>query len=74
MDYDRLPLKFIVKTDYIITICSDNSCPKMTSRTAQELKWKISNPSTFNNSNNIELYRLARDQINNLLEIFIQNS
>lgn len=46
----------------------------MTSRTAQELTWKISNPSAFNDSNNIELYRLARDQINNLLEIFIQNS
>lgn len=71
--YDRLPIKFIVNIDYIITICSDGSCPEMASRTAQKLTWNISDPSTSNDSTNIELFRAARDQINSLLEKFIQD-
>lgn len=70
--YDKLPLKFIVKTDYIITICSDDSCPDMASRTAKKITWKISDPSQGTEKDNLEFYRVTRDEIRNALDNFIQ--
>jgi arsenate reductase len=64
---DKLPLRFIVKIDYMISLCEEDTCPDMASRTAQKLKWAINDPAV---DNEIQCFRIARDQIKKLIEEF----
>jgi len=57
---DKLPLRFIVKIDFMISLCEEDTCPDMASRTAQKLKWVIEDPAI---KNDIQSFRDARDKI-----------
>ena len=65
---DKLPLRFIVKIDYMISLCEEDACPDMVSRTAQKLKWVIQDPAI--STDGIQSFRVARDQIKELIENF----
>ncbi len=64
---DKLPLRFIVKIDFMISLCEEDTCPDMASRTAQKLKWVIKDPVI---NNEIQSFRNARDEIKELIEEF----
>lgn len=64
---DKLPLRFIVKIDFMISLCEEDTCPDMASRTAKKIKWPIQDPVT---ENNIESFREARDRIKELIQEF----
>ena len=64
---DKLPLRFIVKIDFMISLCEEDTCPDMASKTAQKLKWVIQDPAIMND---IQSFRVARDRIKDLIEEF----
>lgn len=69
--YDKLPLKFIVKTDFIISLCAEENCPDMASRTAKKITWPIVDPAA---SNDIQDFRNAIILIKELLEVFAKEN
>jgi arsenate reductase len=68
--HDKLPLKFIVKIDYMISLCEEDSCPDMASRTAKKIKWPITDPVIAEEADRLQAFRDARDNIKAQLEKF----
>ena len=68
---DDLSPEFIVKLDYVITLCAEEVCPTMVSR-AQKLHWPFPDPAAVQGSEKDRLssFRSVRDQIEKALRDF----
>ena len=69
-NHDKLPLKFIVKIDYMISLCEEDSCPDMASRTAKKIKWPITDPVIASEADRLQTFRDTRDLIRSHIENF----
>ncbi|QDK42374.1 arsenate reductase ArsC [Bacteriovorax stolpii] len=72
-NFDELPLKFIVKIDYMISLCKEADCPDMVSRTAKKLSWAMPDPANheqLTKDEQLELFRKSRDLIQTKLNEF----
>lgn len=63
-NFDQLNPRFLVKLDYVITLCAEEVCPTMASR-AQKLHWPMNDPAKDHQSREESLnrFRSTRDLI-----------
>lgn len=59
---DQLPLEFLAKLDYVVTLCSEEVCPVLPSK-AKKLHWPIPDPAFAPDNQKIKAFRDARDEI-----------
>jgi arsenate reductase len=61
---DALSPGFIVKLDYVVTLCAEEVCPIMVSK-AKKLHWPLKDPASRDGTNDEKLQRFrdTRDQI-----------
>jgi len=72
--YDDLSPKFIVDLTYIITLCAEEVCPVVVSRTAKKLHWPFPDPATkepLSEEEMLKRFRAARDAVSKKLESFL---
>lgn len=70
--YDNLSPKFLVKLDYVITLCAEEVCPTLASK-AKKLHWPFSDPATkeiLSHEESLQRFRMVRDLIENKLVEF----
>lgn len=69
--YDELRPGFIVKLDYVITLCAEEVCPSMVSR-AQKLHWPLPDPANKPGTDEDQLarFRDTRDALEKQLKAF----
>ena len=63
---DQLSPKFLVELNYIITLCAEEVCPIMPSRTGQKLHWPLPDPATHERLSHeimLDRFRETRDNI-----------
>lgn len=62
---DQLSPRFLADLDYVITLCAEEVCPILPSRTAQKLHWPHPDPAGHvgTDEEQLELFRSVRDQI-----------
>lgn len=60
--YDDLPKNFLESLDYVITLCAEEVCPAIITK-AQRLHWPIPDPASAPESQKVEAFRMARDEI-----------
>ncbi len=71
--YEQLSPGFIVGLDYIITLCAEEVCPVVASKTAKRLHWPFPDPASkerLTDEEMIKRFRHARDSISSRLEKF----
>lgn len=63
---------FLASLNYIITLCADEVCPILPSRTAQKLHWPFPDPAGHSGTEEEQLarFRKARDDIRARIEAF----
>lgn len=73
--YEQLPVSFISDIDYIITLCAEEVCPVVISRTAQKLHWPFPDPAgqPGTEEDQLQKFRDARDAIKLQIEAFAQS-
>lgn len=69
---DDLPLPFLAGVDYVITLCAEEVCPTLPSRTAQKLHWPLLDPAVRPGTpeEQLALFERTRDEIRSRLETF----
>ena len=67
--YEKLPPKFLVNLDYVITLCAEEVCPTMVSK-AERIHWPIPDPAAAAESDKAEAFRSAREMIRSKLQEF----
>jgi arsenate reductase len=63
---DQLPPKFLVGLNYVITLCAEEVCPVIVTRTAKRLHWPFPDPATKDplpEAESLKRFREARDAI-----------
>jgi arsenate reductase len=62
--FDDLTPSFIVKLDYVITLCAEEVCPTMVSR-AKKLNWPFPDPAGKEDDDEVQLgrFRATRDAL-----------
>ncbi len=71
--YEQLSPGFIVGLDYIITLCAEEVCPVVASKTAKRLHWPFPDPASkepLTDDEMIKRFRHARDSISSRLKKF----
>lgn len=63
---DQLSLAFLANLDYVITLCAEEVCPMLPSK-AQRLHWPIKDPASASEEGKAEAFRVARNQIRDML-------
>ena len=73
---DQLDSKFIEGLDYIITLCADEVCPFLPSKTAKKLHWPLPDPAAVNGTDaeKLESFRNTREELRRRIIQFGQNS
>jgi arsenate reductase len=66
---DRLELAFLREVDFVITLCSEEVCPRMPGE-FQRLEWPIPDPAALPENQQLDAFRSARDFIAKKLEMF----
>ena len=66
---DRLPLGFIASMDFVVTLCAEEVCPTMVTKSTR-VHWPIPDPAAAPEAGKAEAFRAARDEIKKRLEIF----
>ncbi len=63
--YEQLPPQFLVDLNYIITLCAEEVCPIVVSKTAQRLHWPLLDPAgqSGTEEEQLQMFRDARDAI-----------
>lgn len=64
--YDQLQVQFVVDLNYIITLCAEEVCPIVASRTAQKLHWPMPDPAghdELSSEEKLQLFRNTRDAL-----------
>ena len=70
---DELSSEFLVDLNYVITLCAEEVCPILLSRTAKKLHWPFPDPATKEPLPENELlsrFQIARDSILDRLNRF----
>ncbi|RYZ84840.1 MAG: arsenate reductase ArsC [Proteobacteria bacterium] len=67
-----LATDFVVDLDYVITLCAEEVCPVLPSRTAKKLHWPFPDPAGHagNHEDNLERFRVTREAIRKRIEDF----
>ena len=60
---DELPIDFVRNLDFVITLCSEEICPILSSK-AKHLHWPIQDPANVPENQKKEAFQTARDLIN----------
>jgi arsenate reductase (thioredoxin) len=71
--YDQLPSEFTAGLDYIITLCAEEVCPVVATKTAKRLHWPFPDPASKDPLSEEEMlrrFRVAREAIKAKLEEF----
>ena len=70
--FEDLKPEFIVDLDYIITLCAEEVCPVMASKTAKRLHWPFADPAGKTNvyEEQLELFRTTMAQIESKIKDF----
>jgi len=71
--YDQLSPVFIAKLDYIITLCAEEVCPIVVSKTAKKIHWPFADPASKESLTDDEMitrFRATRDAISLQLQKF----
>jgi arsenate reductase (thioredoxin) len=71
--YDQLSPGFLTDLHYVITLCAEEVCPVIVSRTAKKHHWPFPDPATKEKLSDEEMlkrFRNARDAIRIKLEAF----
>ncbi len=73
--YDQLTTEFTNGLDYIITLCAEEVCPVVASKTAKRLHWPFPDPAGKEGVEEEQLarFRLARDNIKEAVSVFSKN-
>jgi len=73
--YDQISPKFLVDMNYIITLCAEEVCPVVVSRTAVKLHWPFPDPAGQPGADEEQLqrFRVARDNIQKKIIEFKQS-
>ncbi len=73
---DELSPKFLVDLDYVITLCAEEVCPILTSKSAKKLHWPFPDPAGHNESHEegLNRFRRTREDIKNKLEEFAMHT
>ena len=68
--YEQLPPAFLVNLDYIVTLCAEEVCPVMASKTAKRLHWPFVDPAgkTGDKYEQLQRFRETRELIKNRIE------
>jgi arsenate reductase (thioredoxin) len=68
--FDQLPEKFRANLDYIITLCAEEVCPAVASKSAKRLHWPFPDPagSAKTEIEQLQNFRKVRDGIRTKLE------
>jgi len=67
---DDLSPRFIVRLDYVITLCAEEVCPAMVSK-AKRLHWPLTDPAVDgSHTGQLQRFREARDAVRHKLEEF----
>src|SRR5690349_15752364 len=70
---DQLSTKFLVGLDYVITLCAEEVCPVMPSKSAKKLHWPFPDPASktpLSEEESLRRFREARDAISAKLKAF----
>jgi len=69
--YNDLKPGFLVKLDYVITLCAEEVCPQMVSR-AKKLHWPLPDPANKEGNEVVQLnrFRQTRDALIGKLQMF----
>ena len=70
---EQLSPAFIEGLDYIITLCAEEVCPTIFSKTAKRIHWPFPDPAskeTLTDTENLNRFRTARDGILKKLKSF----
>lgn len=59
---DQLPLEFISNLDFVITLCAEEACPTLPTK-SKRLHWPIQDPAKAPEETKAEAFRTARNQI-----------
>lgn len=69
--YDHLSPKFLVTLDYIITLCAEEVCPRMASKSALKIHWPFPDPAgSGSEQEQMARFRQTRDAIHLKLKEF----
>ena len=62
--FEQLSPRFIVQLDYVITLCAEEVCPRMTSR-AENIHWPFQDPAgkPGTDEEQLQRFRKTRDEI-----------
>ncbi len=63
---DDLSPRFVVKIDYIITLCAEEVCPTMVAPRAKKMHWPFPDPTTkesLSDAESLRRFRETRDAI-----------
>lgn len=73
--FDDLAPAFIVKLDYVITLCAEEVCPTMVSK-AKKLHWPLPDPAGKGGTDeeNLQRFREARDAIAAKIRAFAEET
>ncbi len=64
---DQLPLSFLANLDYVITLCAEEVCPVLPSKSAKRIHWPIQDPASANENQKQQAFQEAREQIRSRL-------
>ncbi len=69
---DDLKPEFVSGLDYVITLCAEEVCPVLPSKTAKKLHWPFPDPAGHSGTDEEQLarFREARDNIRARIEAF----
>ncbi|MGE3973704.1 MAG: arsenate reductase ArsC [Bdellovibrionales bacterium] len=73
--YEQLPTLFTSDLNYIITLCAEEVCPIVISKTAKKLHWPFQDPARkdLSEEEQLKLFREARDGIQKKIEAFAKD-
>jgi arsenate reductase len=69
---DNLSPRFLVKLDYVITLCAEEVCPVLVSK-AKKLHWPMPDPAghgEMSHEEQLQLFRVTREEIKKKLIVF----
>jgi arsenate reductase len=69
---DQLSAKFLADLDYVITLCAEEVCPVLPSRTAKKLHWPFADPAGHSGTEaeQLERFRVTRDLLETKINEF----
>jgi arsenate reductase len=67
---DQLPKEFLASLDFVITLCAEEVCPVLPSKTATKVHWPMPDPAgkdALAREAQLQVFRNTRDELRNKL-------